>query len=100
VPPAEPLFSVVARRNNSLDRRERWMVFGALAAVSLGVALLFALAGAWPVLLYSFLELAVLGFAFRHVDMRADDWERLTIAGDRVVVERSAGDLRRWVGTQ
>jgi uncharacterized membrane protein len=93
--PTAPEFCVVARRNSSLGRRERWLVFGALATVSLGVAALFVLAGAWPVLPYSVLEVALLAVAFRYVERRADDWERLTICGDRVVVERSVAGLRQ-----
>jgi uncharacterized membrane protein len=64
-------------------------VFGALALVSLGLALVFALAGAWPVLPYAALEVGVLAVAFACVERHASDWERLTVVGDRVVVERA-----------
>ena len=89
--PAEPEFSVVARWNLSLPARSRWTAFGALATFSLLLAGAFAWAGAWPVLPYSVMELTVLGLAFRYVERRAARWERLTIAGDRVIVERAAG---------
>jgi uncharacterized membrane protein len=93
---SDPEFCVVVRRNNSLGRRQRWLVFAVLAGVSLSLASAFALAGAWPVLPYSVLELALLAGAFRYIERRADDWERLTIAGDRVIVERAAsGTWRR-----
>jgi uncharacterized membrane protein len=75
------------------------MVFGALAAVSLGMASGFLLAGAWPVLPYSIVELSALALAFAYVQRRARDWERLTVAGDRVVVERFRGrryERREW----
>jgi uncharacterized membrane protein len=79
----------VARRNDSLGTRRRWLVFGMLAFVSLGLALVFALAGAWLVLPYSVVEVGVLAVAFAYVERHAGDWERLTVAGDRVVVERT-----------
>jgi uncharacterized membrane protein len=95
----EPEFCVVARWNLSLPARTRWRIFAALATVSLLLASAFAAAGAWPVLPYSVLELVVLALAFRYVERRASSWERLTVAGDRVIVERSAGratERREW----
>jgi uncharacterized membrane protein len=90
VPPLsdEPEFCVVARWNVSLPPRARWQIFAALSAVSLTLAFAFAAAGAWMVLPYSLLELSVLAGAFYFVGRRAADWERLTVAGDRVIVER------------
>lgn len=79
---------VVARRNNSLGARQLWTVFGVLAAFSLALACAFVAAGAWMVLPYSVLELALVGLAFRLVERRAGDWERLVVTGDRVIVER------------
>ena len=73
---------MVARANDSLSRRQRWQVFGALAAASLALAPAFAAAGAWPVLPYSLLEIGVLACAFAWCDRHAEDWERLVIAGD------------------
>ena len=93
---AESEFCVVVRRNDSLGRQGRWSVFAALALVSIAVASVVAAAGAWPVLPYSVLELTLLAVAFRCIERRAADWERLVIAGDRVIVEWSAeGNSRR-----
>jgi len=89
--PADLEYCVVARRNDSLRRRQRWQVFGALAAVSLVLALGFAAVGAWPVLPYSLLEIGLLACAFGYFERHAGDWERLTVAGDRVVVEQAVG---------
>ena len=86
--PVEPEFCVVARWNVSLPPRARWQIFAALSGVSLTLAFAFAAAGAWMVLPYSLLELSVLAGAFYFVGRRAADWERLTIIGDRVIVER------------
>jgi len=87
--PVESLFSVVSRRNSSLARRARWTAFGLAAAASLAVAVAFAVAGAWPVLPYSAFEIALLGLAFVWVERRAGEWERVTVAGDRVIVVRA-----------
>jgi uncharacterized membrane protein len=102
--PAEPEFCVVARWNLSLSARMRWRIFGALATFSLLLASAFVALGAWPVLPYSIIELTVLACAFRYIERRAECWERLTIAGDRVIVERGAdGSVtrrewnRRWL---
>jgi uncharacterized membrane protein len=95
--PVEPEFCVVSRWNLSLPGRVRWGIFGALATVSLTLALAFVAAGAWMVLPYSVLEMSVLALAFHLVGRRSGDWERLTVCGDRVIVERARGDrhLRR-----
>lgn len=83
-------YCVVARPSAArVARRERWTAFGLIAAASLAVAFALAAAGAWPVLPYSALELALVATAFVVVERRAQDWERLTVAGDRVIVERS-----------
>ena len=95
----EPEFCVVARWNLSLAPRVRWRIFGALAAVNLTLAAAFVAVGAWLVLPYSIIELVVLACAFRFIERRASFWERLTIAGDRVIVERAAGgapERREW----
>ena len=86
-----PEYCVVARGNDSLSRRRRWQVFAALATASLALATVFAVAGAWPVLAYSLLEVGALACAFAWWDRHAEDWERLVIAGDSVIVERHVG---------
>jgi uncharacterized membrane protein len=87
-------FCAVSRRNDSLGSRARWTLFAGLCAVSLGMALTFAAFGAWPVLPYSVLEMGVLCWAFGRIERRANDWERVTVRGDRVVVERIRGGVR------
>ena len=93
-PPDDPEFCVVARGNDSLGRRRRWQAFAALAGASLAVATVFAVAGAWPVLAYSLLEVGALACAFAWWDRHAEDWERLVVAGDTVIVERRTGSKR------
>jgi len=95
----EPELCVLARRNDSLGTRGRRMAFCLIAAVSLALGIGFVVAGAWPVLPYSLLEITVLAGAFACLERRARDWERLTVDGERVIVERVRGgrvDRREW----
>jgi len=89
-------YCVTWRRNDSLGSAGRWRVFAALCALSLGVALAFAAFGAWLVLPYSVLEMGVLLWAFHWLERHAADWEKISVEGDRVVIERQiAGVLTR-----
>lgn len=110
MPPAElpPLpepadYCVVARPSAAcVARHHRWSAFALIAFASLAIAVAFAIAGAWPVLPYSALELVLVATAFLIVERRARDWERLTVAGDRVIVERNVRgrserrEFNRW----
>lgn len=81
-------YCVEARRRSALTARQRRLMFGLLAAASLVVGLVVTVFGAWPVLPYSALEITVVLLAYLHVERRARDWERLTVLGDRVILER------------
>jgi uncharacterized membrane protein len=77
-----------ARRNNSLSSSGRLLVFGFILTVSLGIASGFFLVfGAWPILPFAGLEMAVLYGAFRYIDRHAADYERITIRGSSVAIE-------------
>lgn len=92
----EAAYCVTSRRNDSLGSRGRWQIFAALCTLSFGLALGFAAFGAWLVLPYSALEMAVLYLAFRWIGRHAGDWERVSVVGDRVIIERErAGILTR-----
>ncbi len=94
--PTEPEFSVVSRRNDSLGSRWRWRLFASLCVVSFTMALAFAALGAWLVLPYAALEMAVLYLAFRWFERHASDWERVSVCGERVILERGrAGTYTR-----
>ncbi len=92
--PVQSDFCAVSRRNDSLGSRARWAVFAVLCAVSLGMGLTFTALGAWPVLPYSVLEIGLLCWAFGWMERHAHDWERVTVRGDRIVVERARGGTR------
>ena len=82
----------VARRNNSLSSSGRLLVFGFILAVSLAIAAGFFLVfGAWPILPFAGLEMAVLYCAFRYMDDHAGDYERITIRGCEVAIEVHEG---------
>jgi uncharacterized membrane protein len=77
-----------ARRNNSLSSSGRLLVFGFILTVSLGIATgFFMVFGAWPILPFAGLEMAVLYGAFRYIDRHAADYERITIRGSSVAIE-------------
>jgi len=84
-----------ARRNNSLSTSGRRLVFAFILTVSFGIAAAFSLVlGAWPILPFAGVEMAVLYVAFRYIDRHAGDYERITIRGDSVAVEvRDGSDL-------
>lgn len=85
---------MVARRNDSLGTRWRWWLFASLCSVSFGLGFGFAVLGAWMVLPYSALEMSLLYLAFCWVERHARDWERVSVCGDRVIVERERAGVR------
>ncbi len=66
-------------------------IFGCVFAFSVSIALTFAAFGAWPVMPFTGLEMAVLYAAFRYVDRHASDYEIIEIRGDRVRIETRVG---------
>lgn len=77
-----------ARRNNSLSSSGRLVAFGFILAVSVGIAAALSLIlGAWPILPFAGIEMAVLYAAFRYIDRHAGDYERITIRGNCVEIE-------------
>ncbi len=89
--------TLVARRNNSLSSGSSLLVLGSLAAVVLAISLGFALSGAWLVLPFAGLELLAMGLAFRCIEQHAADYERMTMHGEQVVIERwERGSVSRF----
>lgn len=84
------------RRNCSLSPRQLAWAYGGLCGLSLAVAGFFWLQGAWMVMPFAALELAVVGAAFVLYARHAVDAERICLLPDRLVVElETAGQLRR-----
>ena len=95
------VFSLFAKRNCSLKWAERWRAFWLIASLSAIIAGAFAMFGAWLILPFAGLEVGALYLAFRLLDRRANDYERLTIDGDRLIVEqRKQGRLTRFEGNR
>jgi len=90
-------YFLIAQSNNSLSRTDRRWVFRFIFATSICIAVAFAAFGAWPVLPFAGLEMAVLYGAFRYVDRHAADYECLEINGDRVRIEIREGTAVRRV---
>jgi uncharacterized membrane protein len=81
-------FRLVARRNDSLGVRGRRRFFASMAVVSFGIALAWSARGAWMVLPFALVEMMVLYAALLLLERHADDFESITIEGDRLLVER------------
>lgn len=70
--------------NRSLGAWARRWVLAAIAATTLGVAAFAAAIGAWPVMPYAGLEVAVLLIAFRAIRRHDADFERLEVGEHEV----------------
>ena len=93
-----PLFVHVSRPNRSLGPvARRWVLF-AIAATTLGIGAGAAMFGAWPVMPFAGLEVALVALAFRVLSRHDADFERLEIGEHEVRVEaRDARHVTRFV---
>lgn len=86
------------RRNCSLTPRQTAVAYGALCALSLGVAVVFLLQGVWQVLVFTALELAAVTVAFILYARHAADYEHIVLTAGCLLVERvSAGRTSQTV---
>ncbi len=83
----------VAYPNQSLSLAERNLVFVVMAAVSSTIAFVFSYFGAWPVLPFTGLELALLWWALRQGESTAEDFERIALESGRLTIETRRGAL-------
>ena len=71
-------------------------LYGSLCVVSLGIAGFFWVNGARMVMLFSWLELSAVGWAFLVYARHAGDGEKIVLQGGQLVVEQeTAGRLQR-----
>ncbi|RME35514.1 MAG: DUF2244 domain-containing protein [Gammaproteobacteria bacterium] len=85
------------RPNSSLSEGDSWLFCAALTAVLLALGVRFYLLGAWLVMPFCVIELAVLLLAYRHFLRRNAVRERVLVEEDRVTVSRrDAGGEREW----
>lgn len=85
-------FSFVAKRNCSIAPTTLCALFAGLAAVSLGIAIVWSWQGAWLVLPFAGVEVAALGVALYCHARRTGDFERISVREGRLLVEIGEAD--------
>lgn len=84
------------KRNCSVTPAQLLRLYVSLCVVSLGIAGFFWAQGATMVMPFAWLELVVVGVAFRVYARHATDGERIVLQGGQLVVElENAGRLER-----
>lgn len=84
------------KRNCSVTPAQLAWLYVSLCVVSLGIAGFFWVQGATMVMPFAWLEMVVVGAAFRVYARHATDGERIVLQGGQLVVElESAGRLER-----
>lgn len=78
------------RPNCSLPWRNVVRFYAGIFIVSFGIAIAFALKGAWLVLPFAGLEMLVLGGALYTVSRRAARWQEISIREDRIEIVEHA----------
>lgn len=68
-----------------------WLMFGLFALVAVGIGTYMVMLGAWPVLPFLGLELALLAIAFVMLQKRARFFDLLVSEGDEVCVTKRDG---------
>lgn len=79
---------IIARPNQSASWRSNLMVLLALSVPSLGIAIAFAFAGAWPILPFAGLELLALGGALYYVNWKLQYRHVITVSEDSVRIDK------------
>jgi uncharacterized membrane protein len=82
---------ILVRPNRSLSRRARIVVFAGVAAFVSTIGIGFSLLGAWVVLPFAGLELALVGTVLYLLCRHADDHDSIIIQSDCVIVIRRRG---------
>lgn len=80
------------KRNCSVSPRQYVTFFASLALVSIAIAVLLLLNGAWLVLPFTGIELVVVGGAFAIHARHAVDYERIRLYPNRLVIEQVSAD--------
>jgi uncharacterized membrane protein len=91
----DPGFSLTLKRNCSISPSGLLWLLGLMIATSLGIAVAFAIAGAWMILPFAGLEVLALVAAFYLHGRHAGDYERLAISGGRLRIEVRDGETVR-----
>lgn len=79
---------IVAQPNQSASCQANMLVLLALAIPSLGIAIVFALRGAWPILPFAGLELLALASALYYVKWKQQYRHVITVSADSVRIDK------------
>lgn len=88
---------ILLRPNQSLSLSGNLWVLVSLIAVSLGISLAFALAGAWMILPFAALEMLLLSVLLGYVYLEGSRREVIRISEDRVVLDCCRGQRNQSV---
>jgi uncharacterized membrane protein len=84
-------YTVTFKPNCSLTQSGKVRVVLLLTVIPCCIAIGFSLLGAWMVLPFVGIEIFALAYAFYYVNSHASDFERISIEGDSLLVERCTG---------
>ena len=100
VSPAEKtyLFDAILQPNTSLEPKGFMLLMVAIASVSLVAGIVFMVAGAWPVVGFLGLDVALIYLAFKANYRWARMYETVRLTSDSLLVERisPSGKVQRW----
>lgn len=83
------------KRNCCLSPGQLAACFATLGLFSMFVAVFFAMQGAWPVIVFSAIEIVALSVAFVAYGRHAGDYERIEVSPAEVLVETMDASLVR-----
>ena len=92
------LFDAILQPNTSLEPRGFLLLMAAISSVAFVVGMIFALLGAWPVLGFFGLDVALIYLAFQANYRRARTYETVRLSEGALVVARisPSGREQRW----
>ncbi|MCB4811912.1 DUF2244 domain-containing protein [Methylovorus menthalis] len=79
--------SFIARPNCALSLKGKFSVVASIALLSLVIAIVFTMAGAWLVLPFAGLELIAVAYAFYFIHLHAQDYESIVINETHLAIE-------------
>ena len=96
--PLRPFFERVLLPHRSLDSRKFHLLMGVLGLISLAAGIGFVAVGAWPVIGFFGLDVALVYLAFRLNYRAARQSETIRLADDMFTVDRVSvrGERRNW----
>lgn len=92
------LFDAILQPNTSLQPRGFLLLMAAIASVSFVAGMIFVMMGAWPVMGFFGLDVALIYLAFKTNYRWARMYETVRLSEDSLLVERvsPSGKVQRW----